>query len=92
VRSDVRGPSSGISIALEDWRAEDARVDLSVPVLDLRVTEAVDVRVERDAVRPGMIVTWAVYDVVVWCRFWWLVCRPSLFTNTQPAEAPPHVK
>ena len=45
------GPSSGISMALEDWRAEDARVDL--PVLVLRA-DAVDVRVEREVVRPGI--------------------------------------
>jgi hypothetical protein len=36
----------------------DVRVDLGVPVLDLRVAEAVDVRVERDVGRPGMIVVW----------------------------------
>lgn len=60
MRNDVNGPSSGISTAFEDWRAEEARVDLSVPVLDFRVTEAVDVRVERDVVRPGMVVVWLV--------------------------------
>jgi hypothetical protein len=46
VRNDVTGPSSGISTAFEDWRAEEARVDF--------VPEAVDVRVERVDVRPGM--------------------------------------
>jgi hypothetical protein len=46
VRNDVTGPSSGISTAFEDWRAEEARVDL--------VPDAVDVRVERVDVRPGM--------------------------------------
>lgn len=54
MRSDVTGPSSGISTALDDCRAEDARVDFRVPVLDLRTTEAVDVRVERVDVRPGI--------------------------------------
>lgn len=44
------GPSSGISTAFEDCRAEEARV-----VLDLRVVEFVDVRTGREDVRPGML-------------------------------------
>jgi hypothetical protein len=47
VRNDVTGPSSGISTAFADWRAE-VRVDL--------VPGAVDVRVERVDVRPGIVV------------------------------------
>jgi hypothetical protein len=58
VRSDVSGPSSGISTAFEDWRAEEARVDLSVPVLDLRVTDVDGVRVDRADGRPGMLCSW----------------------------------
>lgn len=53
-RREVASPSSGISIAFEDWRAEDARADFTVPVLVLRV-EAVEVRVERDVVLPGIV-------------------------------------
>jgi hypothetical protein len=54
VRSDVSGPSSGISTAFDDCLADEARVDLRVPVLDLRATDAVEVRVERVDVRPGI--------------------------------------
>jgi len=54
------GPSSGISTAFDDCRAEEARV-----VLDLRVVEVVEVRVERVVVRPGMM---AVLSVSVCCR------------------------
>jgi hypothetical protein len=56
VRSVVTGPSSGISTALEDCRAEDARVDLGAPVLDFRVEEAVDARGVRVEGRPGIFV------------------------------------
>jgi len=49
------GPSSGISTAFDDCRAEEARV-----VLDLRVVEVVEVRVERVVVRPGMMVVLSV--------------------------------
>ena len=56
VRSDVTGPSSGISMALEDCLAEDARVDLVAPVLDLRAVDVVDARGVRVEVRPGIFV------------------------------------
>jgi hypothetical protein len=61
VRNDVTGPSSGISTAFEDWRAEEARVDL--------VPEAVDVRVERVDVRPGMFAVSPECRGVVGCAF-----------------------
>jgi hypothetical protein len=51
------GPSFGISTAFADWRAEEARV--------VFVVEAVDVRVERDDVRPGMFVSYPVCCAVV---------------------------
>jgi hypothetical protein len=54
-----------MSTAFEDCRADEERVDLSVPVLDLRVTDAAEVRVERD-VRPGMLL-WIWYCFGVWC-------------------------
>ena len=65
MRSEVNGPSSGISTALEDCRAEDARADFSVPVLDFRVVDAVEVRVERVEVRPGMLTKLLVGRVVL---------------------------
>ena len=65
MRSDVTGPSSGISTAFADCRAEEARVDLTVPELALRAVDVVDVRVERDDARPGMFAIWLVEVAVV---------------------------
>src|SRR4051812_28406322 len=52
LRKDVDGPSSGISTAKADVRAEEPR-DLSVWVDDLR--EMADVRAERTETRPGIV-------------------------------------
>lgn len=75
------GPSSGISTACADCRAEEARVDLSVPVLDFRATDAVEVRVERVEVRPGML---AVASGVGCCVVWSVV-DPALGVVDAPA-------
>jgi hypothetical protein len=50
----VTGPSSGISTAFEDCLAEDARVDLVVPVLDFRAVDVVEARGVRVEGRPGI--------------------------------------
>jgi hypothetical protein len=66
VRNEVTGPSSGISTAFEDCLADDARVDLVVPELDLRAVDVVDPRGVRVEVRPGMFAVSSVECLIVW--------------------------
>jgi len=56
VRSDVKGPSSGISTASAEERAEAEPRDLSVWVEDLRETAAAELRADRMDTRPGILV------------------------------------
>jgi hypothetical protein len=76
VRSEVTGPSSGISTAFEDCLAEDARVDFVVPVLDLRVVDVVDARGVRVEGRPGIFAISLTQCRVVWLHIecCWCCC------------------